>query len=111
VSELKILLDECTPLVVKHRLPHLDISTVQVKGWEGKTNGDLLALAETEFDVFVTTDKNLTHQQNLSGRSLAVILLPSNQVPVVLDCLVALEKILNSISPGAYVEIQRPAPL
>ena len=56
---MNILLDECTPHVVKKRLPALGIRTVQEMGWAGIKNGELLKLAETEFEVFITTDKNL----------------------------------------------------
>jgi hypothetical protein len=55
---MKVLLDECTPRVLKRLLSEFEISTVQDRGWMGVTNGALLALAEGEFDVFVTTDKN-----------------------------------------------------
>ena len=79
---MKILLDECAPRVVKRRLPSRNVSAVQEMGWAGTKNGALLALAEAQFDVFITTDKNLRYQQNLAGRRLAFILLPSNSVPV-----------------------------
>ena len=65
---MKILLDECTPRLLKRLLSEFEISTVQDMGWTGVTNGALLAMAEAEFDVFVTTDKNLRYQQNLTGR-------------------------------------------
>jgi len=68
---VKILLDECTPHVVKKSLPTRDVSTVQEMGWAGIGNGELLNRAEGEFDVFITTDKKLRYQQNLSGRNLA----------------------------------------
>jgi hypothetical protein len=80
---MNILLDECTPGVVKKRLSHLAIRTVQEMGWSGAKNGVLLKLADQQFDVFITTDNNLRHQQNLSQVALAFVLLPSNQVPVV----------------------------
>ena len=80
---MKILLDECTPHAVEKGLPTRDIRTVHEMGWAGVKNGELLKRAEAEFDIFITTDKNLRHQQNLSGRKLAFIVLPSNQVLVV----------------------------
>jgi 1-deoxy-D-xylulose 5-phosphate reductoisomerase len=45
---------------------------VQEVGWSAKTNGELLHLAETAFDVFVTVDANLQFQQNSAGRKIAV---------------------------------------
>ena len=105
---MKILLDECTPRVVKKRLPQLDIRTTQEMGWAGRKNGDLLAAAESQFDVFITTDKNLRHQQNLSGRRLAVVLLPSNQVPIVEALIPALEEALKITQVGDFVALSEP---
>ena len=56
---MKVLLDECTPLIIKKRLSGQDVSTVQEMGWAGVKNGALLTLAEPLFEVFVTTDKSL----------------------------------------------------
>ena len=67
---MNILLDECTPRVVKKRLPHLAIHTVQEMGWSGIKNSKLLKLADQQFEVFITTDKNLRHQQNLARVNL-----------------------------------------
>ena len=80
---MKILLDECTPRLLKRLLSGFEISTVQEMGWTGVTNGALLRQAEDQFDVFITTDKNLRYQQNLTGKQLAIVQLPTNQVPVV----------------------------
>lgn len=88
---MRILLDESAPRLIKTRLPHLTISTVQEMGWAGLTNGELLRLAAEQFDVLITADKKLRHQQTLSGRRLAVIILPSNQVPVVANLLSVIE--------------------
>ncbi len=51
-------------------------------GWAGIKNGQLLALAESEFDVFITVDRNLSFQQNLPQFNIAVIVLqsPSNRL-------------------------------
>jgi len=105
---LKILLDECTPRIVKKRLPKFVIYTVQEMGWAGIKNGKLLRLAEGQFDVIVSTDKNLPYQQNLSGKSLAVIILPSNKVPIVEQLIPALEQSLQVIQPGTFLEIPPP---
>ena len=80
---MKILLDECVPTIVKLGLPDRDIVTVQEMGWAGIRNGELLQLAEARFDVFVTSDKNIRHQQNLTAIRMGFILLPTNQVPLV----------------------------
>ncbi len=53
---MKLLLDECLPHPLKRLLQGHECSTVQEMGWSGKTNGQLLALAEGQFQVFVTMD-------------------------------------------------------
>jgi predicted nuclease of predicted toxin-antitoxin system len=105
---MKILLDECTPRLLKRLLSEFEISTVQDMGWTGVTNGALLAMAEGEFDVFVTTDKNLRYQQNLTGRRLAIIELPTNQVPVVASLVPTIKEALVNIDVGEFVEIPLP---
>ena len=100
---MKILLDESVPHVVQTRLSHLAIRTVQDTGTK---NGELLRRAEAaEFDVFVTADTQLRYQQNLSGRTLAIIVLPTNQVCTVVSLLPAIENALKLVQPGALIEI------
>ena len=100
-----VLLDESVPRLIKNRLSRFEIKTVQEMGWTGIKNGDLLKRAEKKFDVFITADKNLRYQQNLSGRNLAVILLPSNRVTEVIALLPALERSLKAAKPGAFLQI------
>ena len=74
---MKVLIDECAPKAMKYTLAahgH-ECLTVQEAGWSGKENGELLALAEDEFDVLVTLDTNLKYQQNLAGRKIAIVIL------------------------------------
>ena len=94
--------------IVKKRLPHLGIRTVQEMGWAGVKNGALLNLIEGQFDVFITTDKNIRHQQNLSGRRLAFIVLPTNQVPIVANLVPAIETALITIQVRDFIEIPLP---
>lgn len=81
---MKILIDECAPRALKLFLPAKGYAcwTVQGASWSGKSNGELLGLAETGFDVFVTLDTNLRYQQNLKGRRIAIVFLlaPSNRL-------------------------------
>jgi hypothetical protein len=102
---MKIIIDECVPSIVKRGLPSRRISTVQEMGWTGIKNGKLLQLVAADFDVFITSDKNLRYQQNLSAFDLAVILLPTNQVPAVEDLLPKLDEILDKIGPREFAEI------
>jgi hypothetical protein len=102
---IKIIIDECVPNIVKRGLPDREIVSVQNKGWSGIKNGELLKLVEPEFDVFITSDKNLRHQQNLSAIDLSIILLPSNQVPVVKSLLPQIDTALESIGRQEFVEL------
>lgn len=73
---IRILLDEDIPLKLRHHFSAENlVETVQYRGWKGVVNGDLLRLAEREFDVLITLDDNLPEQQNLSGFALALIVL------------------------------------
>lgn len=105
---MKILLDECAPRVVKSRLPQRAIRTVQEMGWSGIKNGDLLMKAEENFDVFITTDKNLRFQQNLTNRRLAILQLPSNQVPIVASLIPDIEARLATIQAGDFIALPLP---
>lgn len=109
---MKVLIDECAPkelkaFFAKHGQKSL---TVQEVGWAGKQNGELLKLAETDFDVLVTVDTNLRYQQNLEGRRIAVVILQSssNRLDHLRQyfpaCLLALEK----IKPGEIVQVGSP---
>jgi predicted nuclease of predicted toxin-antitoxin system len=102
---MKILLDECTPHVLKRLLTGFEITTVQDLGWAGITNGSLLELAEGHFDVLITSDQNLRYQQNLGSRQIAVIQLPTNQVPIVKRLAPTVSAALREIKPGQFVEI------
>jgi len=79
---MKILLDECIDRKLAREFPGYEVKTVPQMGWAGVKNGQLLTLAETAFDVFVTVDRNLSFQQNLPQFNIAVIVLqaPSNRL-------------------------------
>ena len=106
---MTILLDESAPRVIQKRLTGFSIKTVQELGWSGIKNGELLRRVEERFDVLITADRRIRHQQQLAGRKLAVVVLPTNQVRVVTDLLPALEQALKTIQPGALVEIPSPS--
>lgn len=72
---MRVLLDECLPRRLKRELPSHDARTAPEMGWASKRNGELLRLAEREFDVFLTVDRNLQHEQNLASFDIAVIVL------------------------------------
>lgn len=72
---MKILLDHNIDRRLKRFLPEHDVRSTKEMGWERLTNGQLLSQAEGEFDVMLTVDRNIKHQQNLAGRQIAIIVL------------------------------------
>ena len=72
---MKIILDECIDRRLTKEFIGYDIKTVPQMGWAGTKNGKLLALINQEFDVFITVDRNLSSQQNLTKFNIAVIVL------------------------------------
>ncbi len=73
---MRVLLDEMLPRKLKRLLPEgIEVVTVRERGWDSKENGELLAAAEKEFDLLLTTDRGIPHQQNLSRFDLEVVVL------------------------------------
>jgi len=78
---MKILLDACVPRPLRNFLTAHTVKTAQEMGWGTLKNGALLQAAETEFEAFLTSDQNLKYQQNIAGRRLAILVLPTNDWP------------------------------
>lgn len=72
---MRVLLDECLPRRLKRELIGHDARTAPEMGWASKRNGELLRLAEREFEVFLTVDRKLQYQQKLSAFKIAVIVM------------------------------------
>ncbi|MGA9995334.1 MAG: DUF5615 family PIN-like protein [Pyrinomonadaceae bacterium] len=72
---MKVLLDECLPKKLKREVQADVVKTVPEMGWAGTKNGALLRLVEQKFDVLLTNDQNIEHQQNLKLFDLAVVVL------------------------------------
>ena len=82
---MKILLDEGVPEIIQQRLLCFAIFTVEQMGWRSLRNGDLLNRMMGEFQIIITTDKNLPFQQNLKKRQISAIILPTNEIPAVIN--------------------------
>jgi len=74
-------------------------------GWAEVENGDLLAAAEKVFDAFITTDKNLRYQQNLSERRLAILVLPTTSWPEIQKHLGLVSDAVKALKPGDFIEL------
>jgi predicted nuclease of predicted toxin-antitoxin system len=105
---VKVLVDECVPLKLVRLLSGHKFATAQAKGWDGFRNGKLLALAEPEFDVFLTADRNLAYQQNLRGRKIAILALSTNHWPTLQRQVAMVQAALDGIKPGEFVRVDIP---
>jgi predicted nuclease of predicted toxin-antitoxin system len=109
---MKLLIDECVPRRVKFLFADggHECQTVREAGFSGKENGELLALAEEHFDVLLTIDKNIRYQQNMTGRSIAILIIRpvSNDLDDILPHIPQALDSLKSLKPGQIVEIGRP---
>ncbi len=106
---MRTLIDECAPSALT-RFPTQhghECRTVQEMSWSGKKNGELLDLAENEFDALITLDTNLRYQQNLGGRKIAIVVLraPSNRLAHLSRHFPACAQALEKIKPGDFVEV------
>ena len=106
---MHVLLDECVPKRLGRSLSGHFVRTVTQERWSGKKNGELLALmAAAGFEVLLTVDQGIPHQQSLKNSGVAVIVMfaATNQLadllPLVPDVLAA----LNSIQHGDVVEVR-----
>lgn len=80
-------------------------------GWATLTNGHLLALAESHgFDALMTGDRNMRHQQNLAGRRIALVVLPTNYWPTVRQHGEAIARAVDQAAPGSYAEVEFDVP-
>ncbi|HEV2328775.1 MAG TPA: DUF5615 family PIN-like protein [Verrucomicrobiae bacterium] len=105
---MKILLDECVPWPMHRLLAGHDCRTAQQQGWGGIKNGQLLQHAEGKFDQFITSDQNLRYQQNLSGRSIAILELSTNKLRRIESAADTIRAAIAVIKPGEFRQLEIP---
>ena len=108
MSQRRILLDECVDRGLSKEITGHDVLTVPEVGWASIKNGELLSRAHAEFDVFITTDRNLMFQQNLPKFDMAVIVLAAqtNRLQDLLPLVPEILNAINSAKPGNPVILQ-----
>lgn len=104
---MRLLLDESVPRRLRQHLSRHEVKTVVEMGWSGIKNGTLLALASDGFDAFITVDKNLPYQQNLTTLPVAVVVLHavSNELLSLIPLMPELEQALDQLKPGSCVAV------
>ncbi len=100
---MKVFVDECVDWRHSRDIVGHEVKTARQTGWSTIKNGELLALAATEFDVFITVDRNLSFQQNLPAFAIAVIVLraPSNRLADLKPLVTELLACIPSAKKGA----------
>jgi len=106
---MRILFDQGTPVPLRHAfLGDVAVATAYEMGWQALTNGQLLREAEAVFDVFITTDQNLQYQQNLAGRRLAILVLPTTSWPQLKLHAELIAAYAASMQAGAFHQLELP---
>lgn len=101
---MRVLFDENVPRKLKWQID-AEVVTVPEMGWGGIKNGELLRLAQTQFDVLLTLDKGIRHQQNLTGIDLALIVLRSvsSDIDDLIPLAPSVNKVLKKIQVGQII--------
>ena len=106
---MRILFDNGTPRGVATALLDHVVEESRSHGWDTLRNGELLDAAEAAgFDVFVTTDRNLRHQQNLTGRRIAIVVLGKGRWRFIKNRLGEIAAAASAATPGSFVEVEIP---
>ena len=106
---MRVLFDQGTPDPLRRALTGHNVSTAYERGWSNLDNGELLGVAEDEgYEVLVTTDTNLRHQQNLKSRRLGIVVLLSTSWPRIQRVVGPVAEALDRAVPGSYTEVDIP---
>ena len=102
---MRIVFDQGAPVPLRHHLALHSVQTAYELGWAALTNGELLAAAEKQFDLLITTDRNLRYQQNLEGRRLAILVLPTPSWPQLRERVADITQAVGAMKSGEYREL------
>jgi predicted nuclease of predicted toxin-antitoxin system len=106
---LRILIDESLPISLARELASHEVTTVRAQRWLGLRNGVLLrAAVDAGFEVIITADKALRHQQNLPAIGIAVVLLTRvrNRMQDLQPLIPRIVQALLTIRRGELVEVE-----
>jgi len=103
---LRILFDHNTPDPLRRYLRQHIVETAGEKGWASIANGALIRLAEEEgYEILITADQNIRHQQNIGRARIGIVALMSNRWPLVRHHTEAIVDAVHTVRPGQLVEI------
>jgi len=105
---LKVLVDESLPIGLASELAGHEVSTVRAQRWLGLKNGVLLrAAADAGFEVLLTADRALRHQQNLARIGIGVVLIVRvrNRMRELVPLLARIDAALRQVRKGELVEV------
>ena len=103
---MRVLFDQGTPVPLRRHLSDHRVETAYERGWSNLRNSALLDRAEVEgFELLITTDQSLRHQQNLDARRLSVLVLMSTSWPRIEARVDGIVAAIESIAPGECVEV------
>ncbi len=103
---MRVLFDQGAPVPLRRHLHPHEVDTTAERGWSGLDNGELLDQAEAAgYDALVTTDQNLKHQQDLSRRTLRVIVLMTTSWPRIEKKVERVQEALEGLDEGGYAEV------
>jgi hypothetical protein len=106
---MRILFDNGTPRGVAGALTGHTVEEARSHGWDTLRNGELLDAAEAAgFDVFLTTDRNIRYQQNLTGRKIAIIVLGKGRWRLIKHRLPAIAEAVAAATSGSFAEVDIP---
>jgi hypothetical protein len=105
-----VLFENGTPrTLARYLIDHHAVTEARARGWEELDNGELLTAAEAEgYEVLVTTDKNISYQQNLAYRKLAIVVLGQGRWKAIKPHVAKVVAAVNAASPGSYTEVDIP---
>src|SRR5271157_3105832 len=101
-----VLLDENLLHRLRLLVPGHDVRRVDYQGWKSLSNGELLKVAEDAgFDVMVTADQGILHQQKFTGRRIALVVLSTNEVEIIVANSARIVAAINATKVGGFIAV------
>jgi hypothetical protein len=103
----RILFDKNVPYSLRRHLTDYEVKTAEEEGWGQIANGDLIRCAEEAgYQIFLTCDQNIRYQQNLTRRTISMVILGSNIWPGIQPKLDEITQALQRAVPGSFEFIE-----